>query len=138
VHPPAEAYLHGALAYLLDLAMVSTVDMSGSAILDPDVIAIGYEFLQCRPADEFVSQPPTSGESVSLPSLKAPAPPQPQVMEQGRQPISQPTGCTPLAGHLRFSMSKPFSMRSTLQLFLRVNSRAAKIPAGPAPTIMAS
>ena len=81
------------------------------------------------------SQPPTSGVSVSLPSLKAPAPPQPQVMSQGSQPAH-----TPLlrAGQARREMSGPRSTTSTLAPLRRTSSSAAKIPAGPAPTTITS
>ena len=49
--------------------------------------------------------------SVSLPSLKAPAPPQPQVMSQGSQPAQTPVL---RAGQARWPMSGPRSTSSTL------------------------
>ena len=58
---------------------------------------------------ELSSQPPTSVVSVSLPSLKAPAPPQPQVMSQGSQPLQTPVL---RAGQARRLMSGPRSTRS--------------------------
>ena len=81
------------------------------------------------------SQPPTSGVRVSLPSLKAPAPPQPQVMSQGSQPAQTPDL---RAGQLRRLMSGPRSTMSTRAPLRRTSSSAAKIPAGPAPTTIAS
>ena len=81
------------------------------------------------------SQPPTSGVSVSLPSLKAPAPPQPQVMSQGSQPAQTPVL---RAGQPRRSMSGPRSTTSTLAPLRRTSSSAAKMPAGPAPTTITS
>ena len=81
------------------------------------------------------SQPPTFGVSVSLPSLKAPAPPQPQVMSQGSQPAQTPVL---RAGQARREMSGPRSITSTWAPLRRTSSSAAKIPAGPAPTTITS
>lgn len=81
--------------------------------------------------------PPTSGVSVSFPSEKAPAPPQPQSVEQSLHG----THDTPLmsAGHCLSSRSLPFSSIRTLRpLTAAESSSAAKIPAGPEPTITMS
>src|SRR5690606_26924723 len=81
-------------------------------------------------------RPPTSGDLLSFPSLKAPAPDQPLVMAQGLQLWQTPV-C--LAGQTRFSMLRPLSTMRMLALLLsRVNSSAVKIPAGPAPTTTTS
>ena len=84
---------------------------------------------------KWSSQPPTSGVRVSLPSLKAPAPPQPQVMSHGSQPEHTPVL---RAGQARREMSGPRSTMSTLAPLRRTSSSAAKIPAGPAPTTITS
>ena len=81
------------------------------------------------------SQPPTSVETVSLPSEKAPAPPQPQVMSQTSQLAQRPVL---RAGQARRSMSGPRSTSSTLAPLRRTSSSAAKMPAGPAPTTITS
>ncbi len=81
------------------------------------------------------SQPPTSGESVSLPSEKAPAPPQPQVTSHGEQLAQTPVV---RAGQVRRSMSGPCSSSRTELPLRRTSSSAAKMPAGPAPAMRQS
>ena len=79
--------------------------------------------------------PPNSGVSVSLPSLKAPAPPQPQTTLQGWQ--CRHSLAPFFSGQTRLSIARPLSSISTF-LPCFVSSSAAKSPAGPAPAIMTS
>ena len=79
--------------------------------------------------------PPNSGVRVSFPSLKAPAPPQPQTTLQGRHWTH--SGLPSFIGHFLLSMERPLSMMMTFFPLL-ASSIAAKSPAGPAPTIIAS
>ena len=83
----------------------------------------------------WLSHPPTSVDSVSFPSLNAPAPPHPDKRGHG----SQWTHSSPrVAGHLRWLMSGPLSSMRMFSLFFSVSSMAENIPAGPAPTIITS
>jgi hypothetical protein len=80
--------------------------------------------------------PPTSGESESLPSEKAPAPAQPLIMAQGLQFAHVPVI---LAGHFLFDSDLPLSITSTLAFGQSsYSSSAVNMPAGPAPTIITS
>ena len=81
------------------------------------------------------NHPPTSGLSVSLPSENAPAPPQPQVMSHGSQWAQMPVV---RAGQRRSEISQPFSTRRMRSDDLLASSSAAKMPAGPAPTMITS
>ena len=77
-------------AELLGL-LAAAVDLVGRAVLAPDAVDVADELgqaLACRRTGPASRRPP--GVSVSLPSLKAPAPPQPQVMSQGSQPAQTP------------------------------------------------
>src|SRR5450756_1982527 len=80
------------------------------------------------------SQPPILLESVSLPSLNAPAPPHPLNVLHGLQRRHEPEG----ARHSLCSIPFPLSTRSILRSLERESSRAQKMPAGPAPTMMTS
>ncbi len=81
------------------------------------------------------SMPPNSVVRVSLPSLYAPAPPQPQRMPQGLQWRH----FVPLVwmGQARAEMSRPFSRMRTFRPVSAI-SNAAKMPAGPAPMMITS
>src|SRR3989304_1126782 len=80
--------------------------------------------------------PPTSVESVSFPSEKAPAPPQPLTSVQGEQGGH----CTPLirAGQRLRASSGPFSSTNILKSAVLARSKAVKMPAGPLPTMITS
>src|SRR3989304_5236549 len=80
--------------------------------------------------------PPTSVESVSFPSEKAPAPPQPLTSVHGEQGGH----CTPLsrAGQRLRASSGPFSSINILRSVVRASSSAVKMPAGPLPTTTTS
>jgi len=80
--------------------------------------------------------PPTSCDSDSFPSEKAPAPLNPVVMRHGWQPTQWPTFSL---GQLRRSMGRPFSTMVIWRPSPRASSeRAQKMPAGPAPMIKTS
>ena len=81
--------------------------------------------------------PPTSQESESLPSEKAPAPEKPVVMWQtGLQLMQTPVFAF---GQRRCSSARPFSTMTIFFFEPRRNiSSAVKIPAGPAPTMTTS
>ena len=101
--------------------MPSTYSTSSPALLRDELVEPA-----ARPA----------GVSVSLPSLKAPAPPQPQVMSQGSQSLQTPVvraGQARLCD-VRAASPPPAQTRPSR----RTSSSAAKMPAGPAPTMTTS
>jgi len=80
--------------------------------------------------------PPNPVVRVSFPSDADPAPPQPDTMLQDSQ-LRQVLLFPSTMGHFRSRITRPLS---TIRIFFpcRTSSMAAKIPAGPDPTIMAS
>ena len=82
--------------------------------------------------------PPKSLVILYFPSEKAPAPPKPLIIEQLLQPI-QVLIFSPSIGHFLLSKACPASNTPIFKSeFCFTNSYAAKIPPGPAPTIITS
>src|SRR6056297_3553302 len=82
--------------------------------------------------------PPIFGDNDNFPSLKAPAPPQPDTTEQLSQ-LKHPWPGFFFIGHSLLEISLPFSSIkiSKLASFFK-SSKAVNIPVGPVPTIITS